>query len=240
MAYYERLDGSHHDKSYSFLISAVRKHLETKRRLRAREELHRSLTGRNNQQVLAVRDDDLEKEKKKKKKGSGKGGKPNTADQRDETPPAPPKRGMKDPCRAYLKGRCDKGTSCKYWHPPDCIFWKKGSCRNGNECILAHLPKEKGQGKGDARDRSPQPKKDRGKGKGRERGPEKEAESDGKPDATLAAGATNLQRPVKNVRSAFQNGEVRIQTTHKIQFTFYYRGTPRQHSGRSQKVQECC
>ena len=41
IAHYERLDVGHPDKPYTFLVSAVRKHLEMKRRLNAREELQR-------------------------------------------------------------------------------------------------------------------------------------------------------------------------------------------------------
>ena len=100
---------------------------------------------------------------------------------------------MKDPCRSYMKGRCDKGASCKYWHPPECIFWKKGNCRNGNECVFAHLPKEKASEKGDAKDRSPPPKK----GKEKHRGSKKGTDGDRKPDATPAACATQTRNPVR-------------------------------------------
>ena len=39
IAYYDRLEVGHKDKTYDFLVSMVRKHLDTKRRHRAREEL---------------------------------------------------------------------------------------------------------------------------------------------------------------------------------------------------------
>ena len=31
---------------------------------------------------------------------------------------------LRQPCRYYLKGTCTR-TSCEYWHPPECQFYKK-------------------------------------------------------------------------------------------------------------------
>ena len=31
---------------------------------------------------------------------------------------------LRQPCRYYLKGTCTR-TSCEYWHPPKCQFYKK-------------------------------------------------------------------------------------------------------------------
>ena len=31
---------------------------------------------------------------------------------------------LRQPCRHYLKGTCTR-TSCEYWHPPKCQFYKK-------------------------------------------------------------------------------------------------------------------
>ena len=46
MAYYDRLDIGHVDKSYTFLLSMVRKKLEQVHRDRTRDELHNSLLRR--------------------------------------------------------------------------------------------------------------------------------------------------------------------------------------------------
>ena len=42
------------------------------------------------------------------------------------------------PCKDSLKGTCNN-SSCKRWHPPECLFYKdKNGCRFGEKCSLAH------------------------------------------------------------------------------------------------------
>ena len=42
------------------------------------------------------------------------------------------------PCKDYLKGTCNN-SSCKRWHPPECLFYKtKSGCRFGEKCSFAH------------------------------------------------------------------------------------------------------
>ena len=42
------------------------------------------------------------------------------------------------PCKDYLKGTCNN-SSCKRWHPPECLFYKnKNGCRFGEKCSFAH------------------------------------------------------------------------------------------------------
>ena len=42
------------------------------------------------------------------------------------------------PCKDYLKGTCNN-SSCKRWHPPECLFYKnKNGCRFGKKCSFAH------------------------------------------------------------------------------------------------------
>ena len=42
------------------------------------------------------------------------------------------------PCKDYLKGTCNN-SSCKRWHPPECLFYKdKNDCRFGEKCSFAH------------------------------------------------------------------------------------------------------
>ena len=42
------------------------------------------------------------------------------------------------PCKDYLKGTCNN-SSCKKWHPPECLFYKnKNGCRFGEKCSFAH------------------------------------------------------------------------------------------------------
>ena len=42
------------------------------------------------------------------------------------------------PCKDYLKGTCNN-SSCKRWHPPECLFYKtKSGCRFGEKGSLAH------------------------------------------------------------------------------------------------------
>ena len=41
-------------------------------------------------------------------------------------------------CKDYLKGTCNN-SSCKRWHPPECLFYKnKNGCRFGEKCSFAH------------------------------------------------------------------------------------------------------
>ena len=42
------------------------------------------------------------------------------------------------PCKDCLKGTCNN-SSCKRWHPPECLFYKtKSGCRFGEKCSYAH------------------------------------------------------------------------------------------------------
>ena len=42
------------------------------------------------------------------------------------------------PCKDYLRGTCNN-SSCKRWHPPECLFYKtKSGCRFGEKCPFAH------------------------------------------------------------------------------------------------------
>ena len=42
------------------------------------------------------------------------------------------------PCMDYLRGTCNN-SSCKRWHPPECLFYKtKSGCRFGEKCSFAH------------------------------------------------------------------------------------------------------
>ena len=42
------------------------------------------------------------------------------------------------PCKDYLKGTCNN-SSCKRWHPPECLLYKtKNCCRFGEKCSYAH------------------------------------------------------------------------------------------------------
>ena len=41
-------------------------------------------------------------------------------------------------CKDYLGGTCNN-SSCKRWHPPECLFCKtKSGCRFGEKCSFAH------------------------------------------------------------------------------------------------------
>ena len=42
------------------------------------------------------------------------------------------------PCKDYLRGTCNN-SSCKRWHPPECLYYKtKNGCRFGEKCSFAH------------------------------------------------------------------------------------------------------
>ena len=51
---------------------------------------------------------------------------------------SPSGRTSRWPCKDYLKGTCNN-SSCKRWHPPECLFYKsKNGCRFGEKCSFAH------------------------------------------------------------------------------------------------------
>ena len=51
---------------------------------------------------------------------------------------SPSGRTSRWPCKDYLKGTCNN-SSCKRWHPPECLFYKsKKGCRFGEKCSFAH------------------------------------------------------------------------------------------------------
>jgi len=45
-------------------------------------------------------------------------------------------------CKNFLKGKCDKGESCKYHHNGICTFHQKGNCSRGDDCIFSHHAKQ--------------------------------------------------------------------------------------------------
>lgn len=46
------------------------------------------------------------------------------------------------PCFNFLKGECNKGKACDFWHIPVCSFYSQGSCRSGKQCIFVHDAKQ--------------------------------------------------------------------------------------------------
>ena len=53
---------------------------------------------------------------------------------------------------SYKKGRCSKDKTCDNWHPPFCVFHKRGQGRAGVTCPFVHLKHQKGERKGLKRD----------------------------------------------------------------------------------------
>merc|ERR1712086_794415 len=46
-------------------------------------------------------------------------------------------------CRNWMKGKCDKGDNCDFWHAPDCRRQKKGGhCKFGDKCGYRHTGKK--------------------------------------------------------------------------------------------------
>ena len=45
---------------------------------------------------------------------------------------------LREPCRYFWKGSCTR-TSCEYWHPPECQFYKNETgCKAGDKCLFLH------------------------------------------------------------------------------------------------------
>ena len=45
---------------------------------------------------------------------------------------------LRQPCRCYLKGTCTR-TSCEYWQPPECQFYKSETgCKAGEKCLFPY------------------------------------------------------------------------------------------------------
>ena len=45
---------------------------------------------------------------------------------------------LRQTCRYYLKGTCTR-SSCAYWHPPECQFYKtETGCKAGDKCLFPH------------------------------------------------------------------------------------------------------
>ena len=42
------------------------------------------------------------------------------------------------PCFDFVKGKCEKGDKCNYWHQPACKAFKEGNCKYGNDCRFSH------------------------------------------------------------------------------------------------------
>ena len=47
-------------------------------------------------------------------------------------------------CTNWMKGKCEKGKECNYWHIPDCTRFKNnGKCKFGDKCAFRHLKGKK-------------------------------------------------------------------------------------------------
>ena len=98
MTHYNRLDMGHPDRTYDFLISSVRRHLELQRRTQTRQELQNHLSGGQQAGGAMVG------------RGANKGrGNPSKSPKGERVPPGH--------CRDWVKkGTCARGDSCPYIH----------------------------------------------------------------------------------------------------------------------------
>ena len=84
--------------------------------------------------------------------------------------PSPSGKKARPPCPAYMQRGCNN-PKCDKWHVPVCVFWKKGNCNAGKNCIFLHrelgpvgAPAKKAKGRSPKGGRS-QSKKNKSKGR---------------------------------------------------------------------------
>jgi hypothetical protein len=93
------------------------------------------------------------------KKSSDGRGRSNSRNPKDKRSPSPsrPKTGQKyrgptgtspsgkekrEPCKNWLKGTCDKGKKCDFWHTGNCKHFAQGKC-DRKDCIFKHPKKDR-------------------------------------------------------------------------------------------------
>ena len=68
---------------------------------------------------------------------------------------------IRQPCRCYLKGTCTR-TSCEYWHPAECQFYKtETGCKAGDNCLFPHCKVDEQPNKSREREQHPKKKRER-------------------------------------------------------------------------------
>ena len=106
------------------------------------------------------------RDRDQKGKGKGKGQDKSKSPDKDKRKSPSPKRGkspsgMKDckPCFDFIKGKCERGDKCNYWHQPACKAFKEGNCKYGNDCKFSHYrPKPAAVAQVPVEDPKPKPK----------------------------------------------------------------------------------
>ena len=165
---YDRAKEGTSTHSYSFLIQSIRDLLTRERVRRNRDRIAKSHGDKYG--APAPR-------KEGARPQSGGRGRPPSRDSNASFRSRSSSRGSqgrstspKAVCYDFLKGKCNRGASCKFLHknrspspkPPDktrkinkvCMYWKKGKCTRGDKCRFLH--------KSD-KDRTPSPSKPAGK-----------------------------------------------------------------------------
>ena len=90
-----------------------------------------------------------------------------TSRSRQVTGTSPSGRKNAKPCADFKREKCTKGYECKFWHPPKCRYYAKGTCKDGENCVFIHekpanpattsqSPSPKAKARGRQRSRSPE------------------------------------------------------------------------------------
>ena len=68
---------------------------------------------------------------------------------------------LRQPCRYFVKGTCTR-TSCEYWHPPECQFYKNETgCKAGDKCLFPRYKVDEQPNKKPKKEQHPKKKRKR-------------------------------------------------------------------------------
>jgi hypothetical protein len=153
IAHYERCDLGHPDRTYDFLEKSVLRYLQRTRQKKARDALSRGLAG-NPQAGPGAAAPKAKPKAKAKGKNADQAGKGQGNGEQRGRPKGDGKKGQRSKSEGATRDKSNGGET-------ECIYYQKGSCRNGDKCRFKHAdyvptrPNPQGGGKGKDISREP-------------------------------------------------------------------------------------